>query len=284
MTDLVNNSDRVSDLEQALKSSIATSSAEEAAFKGSTIGKIEGNTPTGLANVIMGSRNPAKDMADLMDRIKSNPSDVDGLKASIRDWLKNRLFNTENVGTGNSMETKASNARFSGLDEDARAALNRLYGQEAMKSFYDVREQLSFLSRNASAGGSETAQHLMLNDRLKAVAELVIREGLPATTGTNSLRAAGLWKSLSIFARTINYGTEQSQANAVMKVIAQALTDPDAAVLLLNRKVGLTDIGTWNRQLAIRAGIASNNQNEDETNSEEKGLVIDINGGGGNGN
>ncbi|MBE0561854.1 MAG: hypothetical protein IH622_13710 [Ochrobactrum anthropi] len=216
-----------------------------------------GNSPENAVAGIMGSGDPEKRMAEMVDKLKGNKDATDGLKAATRDWIKNKAGTTAaNVGEGDTV--RLSRAKLDTLFKQHEKTLAKIYTPEEMNSLRQAHKLLDVEKRLdvKSTAGSDTFNKFMADKGAReAQLNRALEAGLKGYFGV--LKGGGVYRTIKLALSSLPDGTK-----GVSDILFEMQFNPELAKHLLTRDV--KDIGSpaWNgkllKLLAIDRGAQEN--------------------------
>lgn len=226
-----------------------------------------GADPVNTVKSIMGSKDPARQMADLATRLAPDKKATDGLKASVRDWIKSEAETTAHV-VGYDNSRKMSRAALDTLFKKHEKTLAKLYTPDEMSNLRQAHKLLDAAANleSKATAGSNTLDKFYAADKATVAARYRMLEvALKARYGV--LAGGGKFRTLRLFFDAL--GQMNTKPKAVENALLEAHFNPDFAKLLLTRNV--KEIGTpaWNAKLNRYLGIASGAR-DDKMEGEEK--------------
>lgn len=232
----------------------------EAQIKRTSLGQIYDKDPAKAVASVLGSGDPERSMADLINRVGQNPEARAGLKAAVRDYLVDQIRTTRSaVGTDS---YRVSRAALMKMFKKHEAALSRVYTPKEMNALRRMHKLLDIegnLDAKATAG-SNTIDKVANEARTGYQRRMRVLEGaLKAKFGV--LKGGGILRTINVFMESL-----PDARGSTDEILARMWFDPDLAVHLLERP--LKDVGTpgWNKRLnrLLAAGAGAREMTEEQ--------------------
>lgn len=223
-----------------------------------------GRNPENMINDIMSSGDPENQMKDLLKRLPSDKKTMDGLKSSVRDWIRDKSGTTANI-TGDD-GTKISRARLKTLFRKHENTLSKVYTPSEMNNLRQAHKLLDVagnLDLKATTG-SQTADKLasFFNaDKDKIKSNMRMFE-VAAKARYGMLKGGGLTRTVGLLVDAL--AGMSTKPKAVENAIYEMYFNPDLATHLLTRNVKEVGTPAWNKRLNQLLSTAEGNRDEDE--------------------
>ena len=222
--------------------------------------------PTSTISSIMKSKNPVKKMEDLSIRLSPDKKAKDGLKASVRDWIKNEAETTAHV-VGYDNSRKMSRAALDTLFKKHEKTLAAVYSPAEMNSLRQAHKLLDVAANleSKATAGSNTLDKFYAADKATVNGRYRMLEvALKAKYGV--LAGGGKFRTLRLFFDAL--GSMNSKPKAVENALLEAQFNPELAEHLLTRNVKAIGTPAWNgklnRLLAVASGARDDKIEEDK--------------------
>jgi len=224
-----------------------------------------GNSPENAVASIMGSGDPEKRMAEMVTRLQGNTEATDGLKAAVRDWIKDKAGTTGDI-VGQPDATRLSRANLRKLFNKHENTLAKIYSPEEMNALRQAHKLMAAeakLDVRATAG-SNTFDKAQAAQRADIVQRKRVLEGaLKAKFGV--LKGGGIFRTINIFLESLPDG-----ARGLEDILFEMHFNPELAKHLLTRPV--KDIGSpaWNSKLNKLLAVATGARESVEGDGDQK--------------
>lgn len=222
---------------------------------------VDGNAET-MVSRIMGSGDPDAQIDNFLKQVGDDKAAVDGLKAGVRDWIKDKA-GVAAVNVGNSDSARMSSAKLKKMFAKHETALSKLYTPKEMNALRRARQLMEVepqLDVKATAG-SDTHAKFMASQKDTATQKWRMVEAvLKAKYGV--LKGGGILRTVRTGLASLPTGS-----NNVQDLLFEMHFNPDLAIHLLDRP--LKDINTpaWNNRLnQIIAAMAGARADAENTN------------------
>lgn len=218
--------------------------ADEVAAAKRTLGPVLDKSPANAVASVMGSGDPEKRMAELVDRMKGDQAATDGVKAAVRDWIKDKAGVTSKI-VGDPDATRLSRANLEDLFAKHEKTLAKVYTPDEMNALRQAHKLMNAeakLDVRATAG-SNTLDKVLADQKASLSQKKRVLEGaLKAKFGV--LKGGGIFRTMNIFLESLPDGNR-----GLEDILFEMNFNPDLAKHLLTRSV--KDIGspTWNSKL-----------------------------------
>jgi hypothetical protein len=214
-----------------------------------------GADPVNTISSIMKSKNPAKNLQDLAIRLSPNKRAREGLKATVRDWIKNEAETTAHI-VGTEGGRKMSRAALDTLFKKHEKTLAAVYDPGEMNSLRQAHKLLDVAANleNKATAGSNTLDKFYAADKATVAGRYRMLEvALKAKYGV--LAGGGKFRTLRLFFDAL--GSMNTKPKAVENALMEAHFNAELAEHLLTRNV--KEIGTpaWNGKLNRLLAVAS---------------------------
>lgn len=232
-------------------------------LRSSALSQVLGKNPKNAVASIMDSGDPERQVAELVGRLKGNQEATDGLKAAVRDWIKERAGVTaKNVGEVGSDAQRYSRARLEQMFDEHEKTLAAIYSPDEMNALRQARKLLGAeakLDVRATAG-SNTFDKVMAEAKSASGQRWrMLEAGLKAKYGV--LAGGGITRSIRLAAMVL-----PNRDAAIEQILFDMQFNPDLAKHLLTRPV--KEVGTpgWNKRLnqLIAATAGARDSTEEE--------------------
>jgi hypothetical protein len=193
--------------------------------------------PHNAVQGVMGSRDPERAMAQIVEKLKGDKDAIAGWKRAVADWLGENVSLTGAPDTTGGLDPVSLN-KVSKLLNRHSAALSKVFTPAEMNTLRRVERTLNVLARRGigSTVGSQTAENMAAMN----VMELVLKQFLGNLEGGGQMRRFKLGLSLLP-------GTPRGAR--VDRLIERAMLDPELMLHLLTVPVRESAIPQWNRTL-----------------------------------
>jgi hypothetical protein len=215
------------------------------------LGLALGANPVNAVESILTSRDPERAMRGILDEIGANPQAIEGLKASIRDFLLEKRTLAAPFRTRDG----ANPISFAGLDalfKEHESLLSMVYSPTEMNRLRLAHGRLSALSNRGQGAtvGSPTAERLprALTNGIEAMIRPIYGQ----------LQTGGIMRTIRLWAEQL-----PSSEDAVQRLMTRMWFDPELATMLLSRDVR-AGTPAWNSRLNQLLGAAEGVRESDQ--------------------
>lgn len=204
---------------------------------------------------IMSSKNPVKKMQDLAIRLSPDKKAREGLKAAVRDYIKNEAETTAHI-VGTEGGRKMSRAALDTLFKKHEKTLAAVYSPAEMNSLRQAHKLLDVAANleSKATAGSNTLDKFYAADKATVAGRYRMLEvALKAKYGM--LAGGGKFRTLRLFFDAL--GSMNTKPKAVENALMEAHFNPELAEHLLTRNVKEIGTPSWNGKLNRLLGVAS---------------------------
>ena len=217
----------------------AQSALRDAEVNKGAIARVLGKDPVNAVSGILSSGDSETAMRQIVERIAGNDSALDGLKASVREYLMERATTSavQRTATG---ENPLSFARLDDLFKQHEETLAEVFSPAEMNSLRAAHQFLAPLKNleMRTVVGSQTSA----NDRFWAQLARPVEVALKLRFGV--LKGGGLMRTLTLWRQMMPNGDA-----AAVELIERMWFDPDLAQHLLTREVDQVGSARYNAKL-----------------------------------
>ena len=220
-----------------------------------------GNNPENAVASIMGSGDPEKRMAEMVGRLKGNKDASDGLKAAVRDWIRQKTGTTARI-VGDPETRPVSRANLEKLFNEHEKTLAAIYTPAEMNVLRQAHKLLGAeanLDVRATSGSNTfdkvmAAQKSDVDQRKRMLeAALKVKYGV--------LKGGGVFRTINLFLAALPDGNR-----GLENLLFEMQFNPDLAKHLLTVPVKDVDSPSWNSKLntlmAVVAGARESNSDK----------------------
>lgn len=203
-----------------------------------------GNSPENAVASIMGSGDPEKRMTEMVDRLSGNQEATDGLKAAVRDWIKQKAGTTSKI-VGDPDTTRFSRANLEKLFNQHEKTLAKLYSPEEMNALRQAHKLLGAEAKLdvRTTSGSNTVDKLNAGRKAEeAQRARLLEAALKAKFGV--LKGGGVFRTVSLFLQSL-----PDSNKGLQDLLFEMQFDPELAQHLLTRPVKEVGGPAWNSRL-----------------------------------
>lgn len=211
-----------------------------------------GNSPENAVASIMGSGDPEVRMTEMAARLSGNQEATDGLKAAVRDWIKQKAGTTAGI-VGDPDATRLSRANLEKLFNQHEKTLAKIYAPDEMNALRQAHKLMAAEAKlNVSAtAGSNTFDKVMAAQKADVdQRKRMLEAALKAKFGV--LKGGGVFRTINLFLAALpdsNRGLEN--------LLFEMQFNPDLAKHLLTRPVKDVSTPAWNSKLNTLMGAAT---------------------------
>lgn len=211
-----------------------------------------GNNPSNAVNAIFQGGDPEMAVRQILDQIGTNQAAMDGFKASIREYMTERMT-TSAVGATTDGSNPLAFGKLDTLFKRHEETLALIFSPEEMNALQASRaflRPLNNLRQQATPGSrtTEGATQQFWN---------LLEVGLKARYGI--LKGGGLLRTIRLWAKTL-----PNNDSAVNQIMTQMMFDPDLAKHLLRMPRSQVDTPRFNRRLNQLLGVAEGSREDQE--------------------
>lgn len=211
----------------------------------SSLAQTLGKDPVHAVGSIIDGPDPARHMADLIGRLRGQPDAMDGLKAAVRDYIKERTANTGQL-LGHDDAAVLSQSKMDKLFRKHEALLAQVYSPDEMQALRQAHKLLSVeSSRGIRAGtGSDTAEKAFNSAKDVATQQRkrMLEAALKLKYGV--LVGGGINRTINVFLAAL-----PNHDRALGEILYEMNFNPDLAKHLLTRPIKEVKTPGWNAKL-----------------------------------
>jgi len=235
----------------------AQSALRDAEVNKGAIARVLGKDPVNAVSGILSSGDSETAMRQIVERISGNDSALDGLKASVREYLMERATTSaiQKIPGG---ENPLSFAKLDDLFKAHENALAEVFSPAEMNSLRASHQFLAPLKNleMKAVVGSQTSANERLWEQVSKPIEVALKLRYGVLKGGGLMRTLGLWRQMM-----------PNGDAAAVELIERMWFDPDLAQHLLTREVDQVGSARYNakliRLLSYGAGARDLNEPDD---------------------
>lgn len=203
------------------------------------IARVLGKDPVNAVSGILQSGDAQTSMKEIVTRIAGNDSALNGLKASVREYLMERAT-TSAIHKTTTGENPLSFAKLDDLFKAHEDALSEVFSPDEMNSLRAAHQFLAPLKNleMRTVVGSQTSANDRAWDQLSKPIEVALKLRYGVLKGGGLMRTLGLWRQMM-----------PNGDAAAMELIERMWFDPELAQHLLTRQVDQVNSARYNAKL-----------------------------------
>jgi hypothetical protein len=209
-------------------------------------------SPEKAVGRIMNSSDPEKQMADMVNRLSGDRQATDGLKAAVRDWIKDETGLTSKI-VGDPDATRVSRASMEKLFQRHEKTLARIYSPDEMNVLRQAHKLMGAEAKLdvRTTAGSNTADKSFAQTKAAVTQrKRVLEAGLKAKFGV--LKGGGIFRTMNLFLESL-----PDSRGGLEDILFEMQFNPELAKHLLARPVKEIGSPGWNSRLNQLLGVAT---------------------------
>lgn len=249
----------------AAKSNLKTTETE---LRRSALQHAIGNSPENAVAGIMGSGDPEVRMAEMVQRLSGNQDATDGLKAAVRDWIKQKAGTTSGL-VGEPDTLRLSRANLDKLFSQHEKTLAKIYSPDEMNALRQAHKLMGAEAKLdvRATGGSNTFDKVMAQQKTDIdQRKRMLEAALKAKYGV--LKGGGVFRTINLFLAAL-----PDTSRGLENLLFEMHFNPELAKHLLTRPVKDVNTPAWNSRLNTLMGAVAGGR---ESTKERKPLEITV--------
>jgi len=211
-----------------------------------------GNNPENAVASIMGSGDPETRMAEMVQKLSGNKDATNGLKAAVRDWVKDKAGTTAGI-VGDPDATRLSRANLEKLFNKHEKTLAKIYSPDEMNALRQAHKLMSAEAKLdiKTTAGSNTFDKVMAAQKTDVdQRKRMLEAALKAKYGV--LKGGGVFRTINLFLSALPDGNK-----GLEDLLFEVQFNPDLAKHLLTRPVKDVNSPAWNSRLNTLMGVVA---------------------------
>ena len=220
------------------------------------LGPVRGQDPVHAVNRIFSSGDPERALRGVLDEIGDDPVALDGLRASVREFLVERATTSNVAGTTEPGARPLSWAQLDNVFQQHEGVLAQLFEPEQMNALRQSHALLRPLVNRLQQAttGSPTAERSAAATQFWRWFEIAMKA--PAPVGFGILKGGGIVRAARL---AVGRAFQGAPSEGTLHLINQMMFNPELAAHLLTRPVAEVGTAAWssqlNRLLAVGEGV-----------------------------